>query len=207
MLFFSKMRWDLKGMTFDELWELESKEAKAAVKSIQEGIVTHLYKAVAEQYVISIGGSPTGEDFDRYAMGILPMREHLIFEQVLTLEEGFTIDVFDYLSRRRQTMEEDPCFLYFVEFAWEATKRALDESWQAICDSLRDDPPATVVGLYRVAAMQKMMAIVDVRQAEELNRLCRLPALRDAAVETVWLMRDYLSFAEDVERHYRFNES
>ncbi|MEJ2691627.1 MAG: hypothetical protein P8166_00920 [Candidatus Thiodiazotropha sp.] len=194
-------------MTFDELWELEGKEAKAAAKSIEDGIVKHLYKAVAEQYVISIGGSPTGEEFDRYAMGMLPMREHLIFEQVLTLEEGFTIDVFDYLSRRRQTMAEDPRFLYFVEFSREATQRVMDASWQAACDSLRDDVPATVLGLYRVAGMQKMQAIVDVRVAEDLNRLCRLPALRDASVETVWLMRDYLSFAEDVERHYRFDET
>ncbi len=203
MLFFSKMRWNLKGMTFDQLWELEGKEAKAAAKSIEEGIVTHLYKAVAEEYVMSIGEAPTAEDFDRYALGVLPMREHLIFEQVLTLQEGFTIDVFPYLTQRRREMAKDPRFLFFVQFSWEPTQRKLDGVWDDLCHALQEPLPAKMLGLYRVAARQQAMGIVDVRDPEALNQLSLLPALQEAVVERVWLLRDYLGFAEDVEKHYR----
>jgi muconolactone delta-isomerase len=199
------MRWNLKGMTFDQLWELEGKEAKAAAKSIEEGIVTHLYKAVAEEYVMSIGEAPTAEDFDRYALGVLPMREHLIFEQVLTLQEGFTIDVFPYLTQRRQEMANEPRFLFFVQVAWEPAQRKLDGLWESLCQALQAPMPAKVLGLYRVAAQQRAMAIVDVRDAEALSLLSQLPALQSAMFERVWLLRDYLGFAEDVEKHYRVN--
>lgn len=207
MIFFSKMRWNLKGMTFDQLWDLEGEEAKAAAKSIEEGIVTHLYKAVAEEYVMSIGGAPTAEDFDRYALGVLPMREHLVFEQVLTLQEGFSIDVFPYLSQRRREMADDPRFLYFVQFAWDPGQRRVDELWEGLCGAMQEEGPAKVLGLYRVAGQQKAMAIVDVRDAEALNQLCLSPALQSPSVETVWLLRDYLGFAEDVEKHYRFDDA
>jgi muconolactone delta-isomerase len=199
------MRWNLKGMSFDELWDLEGKEAKAAAKSIEEGIVTHLYKVVAEKYVMSIGGAPTAEDFDRYALGVLPMREHLVFEQVLTLQEGFTIDVFSYLSQRRQTMAEEPRFLYFVQFAWDPRLRLLDQIWDGLCRAMQQEEIPKVLGLYRVAGQQKAMAIVDVQNAQALNRLSLATALQTPAVETVWLLRDYLGFAEDVEKHYRFD--
>ena len=42
MLYFSRMRWKIDGMSFDDLWKLEGKEAKAAVDSITQGIVSHL---------------------------------------------------------------------------------------------------------------------------------------------------------------------
>jgi muconolactone delta-isomerase len=201
------MRWNLKGMTFNQLWDLEGQEAKAAAKSIEEGIVTHLYKAVAEEYVMSIGGAPTAEAFDRYALGVLPMREHLVFEQVLTLQEGFTIDVFSYISQRRREMADNPRFLYFTQFAWDPGSRKVDELWDDMCAELQNTRIVKVLGLYRVAAQQKVMAIVDVTEADALNQLALLPSLQTPIVEIVWLLRDYIGFAEDVEKHYRFNDA
>jgi len=205
MYFFSKMRWHLKGMSFDELWELEGKEAKAAAKSIEDGIVQHLYKAVAEEYVMSIGEADTAEGFDRYALGILPMREHLIFEQVIAVQEGFSIDVFPYLAERRERMQNEPKFLYFVQMAWDPAERKLDAIWPQLIDSLETYTPAKILALYRVAAQQKIMLIVDVTDADALNQLSQFPLLQISQVETVWLLRDYIGFAEDVEKRYKFD--
>jgi negative regulator of sigma E activity len=75
MFYYGKMRWDLKGMSFNDLWILESKEAEAGIQTLENGAVQHLYKVAAEQYVIVIGDLPSGTELDRIAMGRLPMHE------------------------------------------------------------------------------------------------------------------------------------
>jgi len=205
MLYFSRMRWKIDGMSFDALWKLEGQEAKAAVDSIQQGIVSHLYKPCAEQYVISIGGARTVEDFDRYAMGILPMREHLVFEQVLPLEEGFTIDVFPYLTKRTAEMDEKPRLIHYVELHWDPRERRLDTSWAEIVETLKGLEAPKVLGVYRLAGRQAAIAIIDIETAAELNRFAALPCLAGAEVSQVEALRDYLGFADDVWRGYRFD--
>lgn len=95
MLFYCQMRWDLKGMTFDELWDLEGKETDHAQETEDEYGVLGLYKVAAEQVVIAIVNVPSAEELDRIAFGRLPMREHLIFEKVWALRDyaGFAEDV------------------------------------------------------------------------------------------------------------------
>jgi muconolactone delta-isomerase len=203
MLYYSKMRWELKGMTFDQLWDLEAQEARAAAKSIEDGIVSHLYKVVAEQYVVSIGGSADAEGFDRYAFGVLPMREHLTFETVLPLEEGFSIDVFPYLKERRAKMAADPRFLFLVELSWAPRERMLDEAWPALVRTLKSDAPVKVLGLFRVAGQQRALAVIDVKDAADLNRFALMPVLGRPAVDLAWSLRDYIAFADDVENHFR----
>ncbi|HCQ63847.1 MAG TPA: hypothetical protein DIU07_01115 [Rhodobacteraceae bacterium] len=205
MLYFSRMRWKIDGMSFDALWKLEGQEAKAAVDSIQKGIVSHLYKPCAEQYVISIGGARTVEDFDRYAMGILPMREHLIFEQVLPLEEGFTIDVFPYLTKRTAEMDDRPRLLHYVELHWDPRARSLDSHWAEIVETLQRLDAPKVLGVYRLAGREGAIAIIDIETAADLNHLAALPCLAGAEVTQVEALRDYLGFAEDVWRGYRFD--
>lgn len=205
MLYFSRMRWKIDGMSFDALWKLEGQEARAAVDSIEQGIVSHLYKPCAEQYVISIGGARTVEDFDRYAMGVLPMREHLVFEQVLPLEEGFTIEVFPYLKARGAEMADRPRLLHFVELAWDPRARWLDSRWGDIRTALQALETPKVLGVYRLAGRQGALAIVDIETAADLNRLAVLPCLEGAEVVQVEALRDYLGFAQDVWRGYRFD--
>ena len=112
MFYYGQMRWDLKGMSFHELWLAESEEARAAIKTLEDNLVQHLYKVVGEQYVIVIGNIPSGEEFDRTAMGRLPMHEHLIFDPVWSLEEGFTADVQGYLNSRYPQQLQNPKVLY-----------------------------------------------------------------------------------------------
>jgi muconolactone D-isomerase len=206
MLFYSKMRWELKGMSFDQLWDLEGKEADAGVQSIQQGFIKHLYKVASEQYVISIGESNTIEEFDQYSMGVLPMREHLVFEEVWTLDEGFTIDVASYLNERRPGIKSDPRYLYYMELSWPADRRNLDDDWKKIIQVLQGTYTFKILGAYRVAAQQKIILIVDVRSAEELNSISGLDFLRAAEVVKVWALRDYEGFAVDVKKHYKFED-
>jgi hypothetical protein len=155
--------------------------------------------------VISIGGARTVEDFDRYAMGILPMREHLVFEQVLPLEEGFTIDVFPYLTKRTAEMDERPRLLHYVELHWDPRARNLDTRWAEIVETLQALDTPKVLGVYRLAGREGAIAIVDIETAADLNHFAALPCLAGAEVTQVEALRDYLGFAEDVWRGYRLD--
>lgn len=203
MFFYSKMRWKIDGMTFDQLWDLEGEECKAAVKSIEDGIVSHLYKVGAEQYVISVGQAKSMEEFDLYAMGYLPMREHLIFEEVWPLDEGFTIDVAEYLKKRRDTQASDPNFLFYVQLAWDQNQRFVDTAWDEITAGLKTFDAGKVLGVYRVAGQERIIAILDVKTAADINSFSSLSVLNNPEVEKVWSLRDYIGFAHDVWNHYK----
>jgi muconolactone delta-isomerase len=203
MIFCCKMRWELDGMSFDDLWMQEAEEARTAIQTIESGMVQHLYKVAAERYVIVIGNLPNAEELDRTAMSRLPMHEHLIFEEVLSLEEGSTIDVPGYLKPRREHIGEDPRLLYYVQLAWEPRERKLEHLWDGAKRTLSNRGSTKVVSLYRVAGQQRMVLIVDVCKAEDLTALVNLPVLESPAVEKVWLLRDYHLFAEDVWKGYK----
>ncbi|MGB5685140.1 MAG: hypothetical protein WBM35_04965, partial [Candidatus Electrothrix sp.] len=65
MFYYGRMRWDLKGMSFNDLWILENKEAETGIQTLENGMVQHLYKVAAEQYVIVIGDLPSAIELDR----------------------------------------------------------------------------------------------------------------------------------------------
>lgn len=203
MFFYCKMGWDLKGLSFEDLWKLEGEEARQAIKTIDAGMAQHLYKVAAEQYVIVIGNLPSAEELDRTAMGRLPMHEHLIFEEVFSLEEGFSIDVQGYLKPRREKISQNPRLLYYVQMAWDPKERQLEGLWDNAKKTLKDLGSIKVVSLYRVAGQQRIIIIVDVDKAEDLNALANLPDLNSPIVEKVWLLRDYYLFAEDVWKGYK----
>ncbi|MCB9959403.1 MAG: hypothetical protein H6843_12445 [Rhodospirillaceae bacterium] len=205
MLYFSRMRWKLDGMDFNQLWKLEGQEAKAAVESIKAGFIPHLYKPCAEQYVISVGNTRTVEDFDRYAEGVLPMREHLVFEQVWPLEEGFCIDVYPYLEKRRAEMADTPRLLHLLQVAWDPRSHRMDEVWPRLVGELGTLQEPRILAVYRVAGQQRALIFVDVVDAAGLNRIAALPSLAGAEVELVEALRDYLGFAEDVWRSYKLD--
>jgi muconolactone delta-isomerase len=205
MLYYSRMRWAIAGMTFDQLWKLEGKEAEAAVASIEQGIVAHLYKPCAERAVISVGATRTVEEFDRYAMGVLPMREHLIFDEVAPLTEGFSIEVFPYLEARAAEMADRPRLLHLVELSWPAAERRLDAAWPGLVADLSGVTAPKIVSLYRVTGLQRALLFADLEEAAELDRLVARDSLAGAAVTRVEALRDYLGFARDVWKGYRLD--
>ncbi|MDJ0596980.1 MAG: muconolactone Delta-isomerase family protein [Pleurocapsa sp. MO_226.B13] len=96
MLFYVQMRWNIEGrLSEEELWDLETKETEQAQKTVDSGMVVGLFKVAAQRRVIGIVDVESIEELDRTAMGRLPMREYLEFEQVWPLRdyEGFAEDV------------------------------------------------------------------------------------------------------------------
>jgi len=207
MLYYAQMRWELKGMTFDELWDLEAQEAVTGVATIESGFVKHLYEVATKQRVVAFADVPSLEDLDRTAMGRLPMHEHLIFEETWALEEGYTHpDVPGYLKQRRERMDSHPKLLHMVEFAWDESGRALDGVWDALVKRLSgmgDEGSTTTLGIYRVAGRQRALLLVDVESAGDLNGIARLPELAAARVTRVDGLRDYIQFAADVGQHFK----
>ena len=203
MLYFSRMLWKLDGMSFDSLWKLEGKEADAAEDSIRNGIVSHLYKLCAQPCVISVGNTTRLEDFDLYAEGILPMREHLVFDEVWALEEGFCIEVFPYLEQRRVEMAEKPRLLHLMQVAWDPRSHRMEEVWPRLVGELGSLHEPRVLAVYRVAGQQRALIFVDVVDAAGLNAVAHLPSLAGAEVEKVEGLRDYIGFAQDVRRGYK----
>lgn len=203
MLFYAKMRWALKGMTFDELWQHEGDEARAAIQTIESGMAQHLYKVSAEQVVMVIADLPTAEELDRTAMGRLPMHEYLIFEEVVSLEQGFSLDVQGYLRPRRERLVSEPRLLYFIELAWDERGQELDKVWAESCTALQNLEGPQVVSWYRAAGQQRAFAVVDVKEAAELNTLTRHPVLALPRVARMESIRDYHLFAQDVWANYK----
>jgi len=100
--------------------------------------------------------------------------------------------------------------LFYVQMRWNHEGRiSLDELWdvegaetehakQTVDDGM-------VVGIWKVAAQKRVIAVVDLPNAEELDRtaLGRLPMREYLEFEVVWPLRDYAGFAEDVKKHFK----
>ncbi|MEV7970838.1 muconolactone Delta-isomerase family protein [Sphaerisporangium sp. NPDC088356] len=96
MLFYVQMKWNHEGrVTLDELWDIEVDEAEHVLKSIESGFCVGIWKVAAKKRLIAIVDSPDAEELDRTALGRLPMREYLEFEEVWPLRDylGFVEDV------------------------------------------------------------------------------------------------------------------
>ncbi|HEY0500655.1 MAG TPA: muconolactone Delta-isomerase family protein [Kutzneria sp.] len=96
MLFYVQMKWKHEGrISLDELWEVEAEEAAHAKETLDSGFCVGIWKVAAQKRVIAIIDSPDAEELDRTALGRLPMREYLEFEEVWPLRDylGFADDV------------------------------------------------------------------------------------------------------------------
>ena len=96
MLFYVQMRWNHEGrISLDELWEIEAEEVKTAKQTIESGLVVGIWKVAAQKRVIAVVDVESIEELDRTALGRLPMREYLEFEEVWPLRDylGFAEDV------------------------------------------------------------------------------------------------------------------
>ena len=100
--------------------------------------------------------------------------------------------------------------LFYVQMKWAHEGRiSLEELWE-IEQEEAEHAQETVtsgfcVGIWKVAAQKRVIAIIDSPDAEELDRtaLGRLPMREYLEFEVVWPLRDYLGFAEDVKKRYQ----
>ncbi|MGE3908662.1 MAG: muconolactone Delta-isomerase [Chloroflexota bacterium] len=100
--------------------------------------------------------------------------------------------------------------LFYVQMKWNHEGRiSLDELWDVEAQEAEHAKETIesgmVVGIWKVAAQKRVIAVVDVASIEDLDRtaLGRLPMREYLEFEVVWALRDYLGFAEDVKKHYR----
>lgn len=83
--FFIQMRWNIEGrLSFDQLWDLELKEAEWAMSSGPEAL---LWKVAGQKRVVGIVAVESIDELDRVILGRLPMREYLEFEQIWPLRD------------------------------------------------------------------------------------------------------------------------
>lgn len=95
MLFYVQMRWNHEGrVSLDELWDVQAEEGGYALAAMESGFCLGIWKVAAQKRVIAIVDSPDAEELDRVALGRLPMREYLEFEEIWPLRDyrGFTED-------------------------------------------------------------------------------------------------------------------
>lgn len=100
--------------------------------------------------------------------------------------------------------------LFYVQMKWNHEGRiSLDELWDIEAEEA-EHAQETVesgmcVGIWKVAAQKRVIAVVDVENTEELDRtaLGRLPMREYLEFEVVWPLRDYVGFAADVRKHYQ----
>ena len=100
--------------------------------------------------------------------------------------------------------------LFYVQMKWNYEGRInLDQLWDVEAKEAEKAAETVAsgmcVGIWKVAAQKRIIAIVDLPNAEELDRtaLGRLPMREYLEFEVVWPLRDYLGFAEDVKKHYK----
>jgi muconolactone delta-isomerase len=100
--------------------------------------------------------------------------------------------------------------LFYVQMRWNHEGRiSLEDLWDveaAEAEHAQETIDSGMVkGIWKVAAQKRVIAVVDVPSAEELDRtaLGRLPMREYLEFEVVWPLRDYLGFAEDVKKHYK----
>jgi muconolactone D-isomerase len=101
--------------------------------------------------------------------------------------------------------------LFYIQMRWNIEGRlTFDELWdlemQEIANSQTLDQAGTVKAqLYKVAAQKRVIGIIDVESIDDLDRTAmgRLPLREYLEFEVVWPLRDYESFAKDVQAHYR----
>jgi muconolactone D-isomerase len=97
--------------------------------------------------------------------------------------------------------------LFYVQMRWNHEGRiSLDELWDLEAEEAQETMNSGFcVGIWKVAAQKRVIAIIDSPDAEELDRtaLGRLPMREFLEFEAVWPLRDYLGFADDVRKKYR----
>jgi len=100
--------------------------------------------------------------------------------------------------------------LFYVQMRWNYEGRiTLDQLWEIeekeTVRAKETVDSGEVKALYKVAAQKRVIAIVEVESADELDRnaLGRLPMREYLEFEVIWPLREYESFAKDVKARYK----
>ncbi len=100
--------------------------------------------------------------------------------------------------------------LFFVQMRWNYEGRlTMDQLWDLEAKEIEAARETLKSGmckvLYKVAGQKRVIGIVDIPSADELDRTVfgRLPMREYLEFEAVWPLREYESFAKDVQTHFK----
>ncbi|TDD76833.1 muconolactone Delta-isomerase [Actinomadura rubrisoli] len=100
--------------------------------------------------------------------------------------------------------------LVYIQMRWNHEGRiSLDELWEVEAQEAEHAQETIdsgmVVGIWKVAAQKRVIAVLDVESPDDLDRtaLGRLPMREYLEFEAVWPLRDYQGFAADVRKRYK----
>ncbi|MDR1914494.1 MAG: hypothetical protein LBQ68_08455 [Clostridiales bacterium] len=104
--------------------------------------------------------------------------------------------------------------LFYVQMKWNYQGRISQDGLWALeskegdhADSQRGEnsDSVKVINIFKVASQHRVIAIVNVDSADELDRnsMGRLPMKEYLEFEAVWPLRDYDSFIQDVKNGFK----
>jgi muconolactone D-isomerase len=97
--------------------------------------------------------------------------------------------------------------LIFMQMRWNIESRlSLHEVFDMEVDEHREaNSSVKIVAMYKVAGQKRVIAIVDVESAEELDRLImgKLPMREYLEFEAIWPLRTFEGFIDDCKVQFK----
>jgi muconolactone D-isomerase len=101
--------------------------------------------------------------------------------------------------------------LFYMQMRWNIEGRlTLDQVWDLeIEESAAAKAKFKILGMYKVAGQRRVIAIVKMPSADELDRAIfgRLPMREFLEFEAIWQLRDFEDFLADCKTHFQASDS
>jgi muconolactone D-isomerase len=96
--------------------------------------------------------------------------------------------------------------ILFMQMRWNIEGRLkLDDIWDLeVEESKVAQEGFKLIGMYKVAGQRRVIAIVEIESAEDLDRMIlgRLPMREVLEFEAIWPLRTFDGFLEDCRTHF-----
>ena len=97
--------------------------------------------------------------------------------------------------------------ILYIQMRWNIEGRLpLEKIWDLeLAEGEAVQGSFKVIGMYKVAAQRRVIAIVEVESADELDRnyMARLPLREYLELEVVWVLRSFESFLADCKTEFQ----
>jgi DNA-3-methyladenine glycosylase I len=109
-----------------------------------------------------------------------------------------------------QVREGGKCMIFYMQMRWNIEGRLrLDEVWDLEIEEAKAAKDGfNLIAMYKVAGQRRVIAIVEIETAEDLDRviLGRLPLREVLEFEAIWPLRSFEGFVEDCRTHFGAKE-
>lgn len=102
--------------------------------------------------------------------------------------------------------------LFYMQMRWNIEGRlSFNEVWDLEIEESKAAHAAgnKILGMYKVAGQRRVIAIVDMPSADDLDRtiMGRMPLREFLEFEAIWPLRPFESFLDDCRTHFGAKES